>query len=143
MSIQSKSKSLFSRLLVLNMAIVMGLSALTPVQAEDTRTKRALRNPIVKQAAIGAVAGTIGGALSGETSAVKGAGIGALTGAGTGLIDTSSTMNRKPLLKSTAKGAVIGTGVSAVAGRGKVKGAVVGAGVGAGAHVLNDYLNRR
>ena len=133
------SKALMS----LSLIAALGVSTIAASYAEDTRTRRALRNPIVKQAAVGAVAGTIGGALSGETSAVKGAGIGALTGAGTGLIDTSTTMKRKPMLKSTAKGAVIGTGVSAVAGRGKVKGAVVGAGVGAGAHVLNDYLNRR
>lgn len=129
-------------LLTLSLLTVFGVNTMMPAQAED-RTRRALRNPIVKQAAIGTAAGAVGGVLSGETSVLKGAGIGALTGAGTGLIDTSSTMNRKPLVKSTAKGAVIGTGVSAVAGRGKVKGAAVGAGVGAGAHLLNDYINRR
>lgn len=98
---------------------------------------------VLKQSAIGAGIGAITGGVSERGTVLKGAGVGALTGAGTGLIDTSRTMERHPLLKNTAKGAVIGTGVSATTDRSKVKGAAVGAGAGAGWHLLKDYLDKK
>lgn len=101
------------------------------------------RNDIVKQTAIGAGVGVAAGALSDESSALKGAGVGALAGAATGLIDYSGKLDRHPLVRNAAKGAIIGTGTSAVMNSGKVKGALVGAGAGAGYHLIRDYLDSR
>jgi hypothetical protein len=112
-----------------------------PEKSLKDKAKSAIKNPIVKQSAVGAAVGVAAGALSDKSSALKGAGIGALVGAGSGLIDTSSTLNNKPLLKTTLKGAAIGTGASAVMDKSKLKGAAAGAAAGAGVHLLKDYLN--
>jgi hypothetical protein len=99
------------------------------------------RKPVVKQAAIGAGIGAATGVLSDRTSVGRGAGIGALTGAGTGLIDQYGVLRNKPMARTAAKGAIIGTGASAAMRNSKLKGAAVGAGVGAGTHLLRDYWN--
>jgi hypothetical protein len=99
------------------------------------------RKPVVKQAAIGAGIGAATGVLSDRTSVGRGAGIGALTGAGTGLIDQYGMLKGKPMARTVAKGAIIGTGASAATHGSVLKGAAVGAGVGAGTHLLRDYWN--
>jgi hypothetical protein len=96
---------------------------------------------VVKQAAVGAGIGAATGYISKESSIGRGAGIGAITGAGTGLLDSSNTLRRRPLIKDTAKGAVIGTGTSAVLRNNKLKGAAVGAGSGAAWHFVKKVFN--
>ena len=135
--------------LALLTAAMVSSTALVPVFAQDTRhpvrsdVKQAMHNPVVKQAAIGGALGAAAGLFSRESSIWRGLGIGALTGAGTGLVSDSKTMNRHPLVKSTAQGAIVGTGTSAVFRRSKGKGALVGAGAGAGWHFLKDYFDKK
>lgn len=105
------------------------------------KTDKAFKNPMVKQALVGAGVGAAASLFTDRTSLLKGAGVGALVGAGTGLIDNSDTLADKPLLRSSLKGAAVGTGVSALGHNNTLKGAAVGAGVGAGAHYLKNYLN--
>lgn len=112
-----------------------------PDQSVSQKARNALRNPIVKQSAIGAAVGTATGIISGS-GGLKGAGIGAMVGAGTGLIDTSKTLAHKPLIKNALKGAAIGTGASTMMDRSAVKGAAAGAAVGAGLQLFKDFLNR-
>lgn len=109
----------------------------------QSKVKTALKNPIVKQAAIGAATGGVAGMFLDKTSVLKGLGIGALVGTSTGLIDTSSTLEDKPLAKTALKGAAIGTGAGAVLGKGAVKGAIVGTAAGAGVHYVKKYLDNR
>jgi hypothetical protein len=104
------------------------------------KAQQAWKNPVVKQAAVGAAAGAAASLLTDRSSLLKGAGIGALVGAGTGYIDKSNTLGNHPMAKSALKGAAIGTGLGAISGRGSVKGAVVGAGAGAGIHYIKDLL---
>ncbi|MGE0201815.1 MAG: hypothetical protein AB7P76_12730 [Candidatus Melainabacteria bacterium] len=117
-----------------------GLAPVSFAQSYDYGTGSKTKT-VVRQAAIGAGIGALGGALTERTSIGRGLGVGALTGAGTGLIETSDSMQRHPLVKNTLQGAVIGTGTS-VARRGDTaRGAVIGAGAGAGWHLLRNYLN--
>jgi hypothetical protein len=67
---------------------------------------------------------------------------GALTGAGTGALSQSHYLKDKPLLRNTAKGAVIGTGASYAMGSDRLKGAVLGAGAGAGYHYIRKYMDQ-
>lgn len=128
---------------IFNVTIIASLllsSVTMDANAEVRRQARdAWGNPIVKQAAIGAGIGAATGVLTKESSVWKGAGVGALSGAGTGLVDSSKTLRDKPLVRSTAKGAIIGTGAATVTNKGKVKGAAVGAGAGAGTHFLKRW----
>jgi len=125
---------------LLTAATLLSSSAMIAV-APDASAQDVRRNPIVKQGAIGAVVGTAVGAISKESSIWKGLGIGALTGVGTGLLSESSTMQRHPLVRKTAKGAVIGTGGAAVLGSGLGAGAAIGAGAGAGLHFLKKVFD--
>lgn len=113
-----------------------------PETSVKQKTKNAFGNPIVKQSAIGAGVGAAAGAFSDKTSALKGAGIGAVVGAGTGLIDKSSMLQGKPMVKNALKGAAIGTGASAVMDKSKLKGAAAGAAAGAGFQLIKDYMNK-
>ncbi len=106
---------------------------------EDVR--HAFRNPVVKQAAIGAAIGTATGLLSDRTSIVRGAAVGGLVGAGTGWLDKSGTLNGHPVIKTAVKGAAIGTGAGIATRRSAVKGALVGGAAGTGWHYLKRYLN--
>jgi len=126
-------------LFMLAALVASGLSSLAFADTK-TQAKKAWGNPILKQAVVGAAIGTATGAISREGTALKGAGVGALVGAGTGLMDTSSTLDRKPLVKTTAKGALIGVGASTITKRNKLSGAAIGAGAGAGTHFLKNYL---
>jgi hypothetical protein len=95
---------------------------------------------VVKQSAIGAGLGAATGYVSGESGLLRGAGLGAITGAGTGIVGSSSTLRNKPLVRSTAQGAIIGTGAAAITRKSKAKGALIGAGSGAGWHFLRSWL---
>src|SRR5690349_13763515 len=90
-------------------AVTVSSLAFLPMAAfADTRyeVNDALHNPIVKQSLVGAGIGAATGFLTGHHhreghAVLRGAGIGALTGAGTGLVSSSQTMRRHPLVKST------------------------------------------
>jgi hypothetical protein len=124
----------------------VGLSLEASAQNRDGvggTVRDAFGNPIVRQSAIGAGVGAAAGALTGQSSALKGAGVGAAVGAGTGLVDSSKTLRDKPLVRSSLKGAAIGTGASTLTERSKTKGAAAGAAAGAGTHFLREFINGR
>jgi hypothetical protein len=103
------------------------------------------RHPKVKSAAIGAGVGTAAGAATGLLTGRgvgRGAVIGAGTGAGVGLIRSSHTMKRHPIVNDTATGAAVGLGLGLAGGRshgfaGKATavGAAVGLGIGMFKHL--------
>lgn len=113
-----------------------------PENQVRSRVTTVLQNPIVKQAAVGAAIGGAAGLFSDKSSVARGIGIGALSGAGTGLIDQSDTLHDRPLIKSTLKGAVIGTGASTLTRNGAMKGALLGGAAGTGVHLLREYLDQ-
>lgn len=122
------------------MGAMIGLSDLTA----NADVRDWLGNDIVKQGAIGAGVGAITGVVREDgPSTVKSAGIGAVTGAAGGAIDHTGVLDNNPLARRAAKGAIYGTGGSAVLGKSKIKGAAVGAGTGAGYHYLKKYLDNR
>jgi hypothetical protein len=108
----------------------------------NNKARSAWRNPVVKQAAIGTAVGAVAGGISGRSSALKGAGVGALVGAGTGLMDSSRVLDGKPMVKTTLKGAAIGTGASVINDSSVMKGAAIGGAAGAGTHLIRDWMNR-
>jgi YMGG-like Gly-zipper/Glycine-zipper domain len=128
-----------SHIATLTLGITLALTYTLPSQAWNGENHAV--KTVVKQAAVGAGIGAATGYISKESSIGRGAGIGAITGAGTGLIDSSSTLRNRPLIKDTAKGAVIGTGASAVLRNNKLKGAAIGAGSGAGWHFVKKVFN--
>ncbi|MBX2860129.1 MAG: hypothetical protein KTR14_02770 [Vampirovibrio sp.] len=125
-----------------SMALSIAVMATAVILAPGSALAGEKTRNVVKHSAIGAGVGAITGGLSERGSVLRGAGVGALTGAGTGVVDNSDTLRDRPLIRNTAKGAIIGTGVSATTKRSKLKGAAVGAGAGAGFQLLKDYLNR-
>lgn len=102
-----------------------------------------LKKPVVKQAAIGALAGVAVGAVSDKAHVGKSAVTGAAVGAGTGLMSQSKYLKQKPLLRNTLQGALVGTGVSYATGKDKVTGAAVGAGSGAGYHFFKKFWDKK
>ena len=100
------------------------------------------RHPKVKSAAIGGGVGAASGALVGGLThhgVMRGAAIGAGTGAGVGLIRSSQTMKRHPIVKDVATGSAVGLGLGWAGGRGgsrAFKGAAIGGAVGLGAGLL-------
>jgi hypothetical protein len=115
------------------------------VYVQDNRTFFQ-RHPKVKAATVGAGVGTAAGAITGLVSGrgvVRGAAIGAGTGAGVGLIHSSRTMKRHPIIKDTAMGSLAGLGIGAAASHGSrraFQGAGVGAAVGLGVGLLKHGL---
>jgi len=98
----------------------------------DYKTGKILKGGLVG-AGIGAGAGLLLDRNVGKT-ALAGAGI----GAGTQAIRYSRTMQRHPIVKTAAYGALTGAGVSALSRRTSLgKGALWGAGIGAGLGALN------
>jgi hypothetical protein len=96
------------------------------------------KHPKIKSATIGAGVGTAAGAVTGLISGkgtMRGAAIGAGTGAGVGLIRSSETLKKHPVIKNTATGTVAGLGLGLAATRGRGKGAKIGAATGIGAAV--------
>lgn len=103
----------------------------------------------VRKATIGAGVGTAAGAVTGLISGkgmVRGAAIGAGTGATVGVVNSSKTLAKHPIMRDTVTGTVAGTGLawSASKGRGTGKrtmtGAALGGTLGLGAGLLKDKL---
>lgn len=95
------------------------------------------RHPKIKATAIGAGVGAGAGALTGwiaGTGVGRGALIGAGTGAGVGLIRSSRTLRRHPIVRDIATGGMTGLGIGWAARRhgGAGKGALIGSAVGLG-----------
>ncbi len=103
-------------------------------------------HPKVKSATVGAAVGTAAGAVAGLLSGRgigRGALMGAGTGAGLGLIRSSGTLKRHPILRDTATGATAGLGLGLMTSRGGksgLKGAAVGGAIGLGLSVLRKEL---
>jgi hypothetical protein len=77
-------------------------------------------HPKMKAATIGAGVGTAAGAVTGLITGrgiLRGAVIGAGAGAGTGLIRSSETMYRHPIVKNVATGSLVGLGLGLAGGR--------------------------
>jgi hypothetical protein len=108
------------------------------VEKTDNRTYFQ-RHPKVKAAAVGAGVGAGAGAVTGlvtNRGVVRGAAIGAGTGAGVGLVRSSKTMKRHPIVKNTATGALVGLGLGAAGSR---RGSTVTKTTAAGAAVGLGY----
>jgi hypothetical protein len=117
----------------------------TYVYLQDNRTFWQ-KHPKVKAATVGAGVGAGAGAVTGLISGrgiVRGAAIGAGTGAGVGLVRSSNTMKRHPIVRDVATGGLVGLGIGGAASRnrGWVKGAAVGSAVGLGWGLLKNGLN--
>jgi hypothetical protein len=104
------------------------------------------KHPMVKGAAIGAGVGAVAGGLTGVIAGrgfVRGAAIGAGTGAGVGVVRTSQTMKRHPIIRDTATGTLAGLGVGWAAGGSHGvtagKGAALGAAGGLGWGLLKNF----
>jgi hypothetical protein len=119
-----------------------------PITAVRTPERRSYfqQHPKVRAALIGAGVGTAAGAVTGlvtHRGVVRGAAIGAGAGAGIGLIRSSDTLRRHPIVKNVATGAVAGIGLG-MAGSHHMGNAgklgAVGAAVGLGFGVLRDKL---
>lgn len=111
------------------------------VERRDDRTYFQ-KHPKVKSAAVGAGVGAGAGAVTGLISrrgVMRGAAIGAGSGAGVGLIRSSDTLKRHPIVRDVATGTVAGLGFGAAASKRKGtigKSTAVGAAVGLGYSLL-------
>ena len=107
------------------------------VYVKDNRTYFQ-RHPKVKAATIGAGVGAGAGALTGLVTGrgvLRGGAIGAGTGAGVGLVRSSTTMKRHPIVRDVATGALVGGGLGWAGSRRRgtiAKTAGVGAALGLG-----------
>lgn len=103
-------------------------------------------HPKVKAATVGAGVGAGAGALTGlitHRGVMRGAVVGAGTGAGVGLVRSSRTMNRHPIVKDVATGTLVAGGLGLAASRRHstaLKTAGVGAAIGLGAGLLQNKL---
>lgn len=114
------------------------------VYVRDNRTYFQ-RHPKVKAAVVGGGVGAAAGAVTGLVSGrgvLRGAAIGAGAGAGIGLIRSSRTMKRHPIIRDVATGTVAGLGLGWAASRSRrtigkatAVGAAVGLGVGLFKHL--------
>ncbi len=107
------------------------------VYVKDNRTYFQ-RHPKVKAATIGAGVGAGAGALTGLVTGrgvLRGGAIGAGTGAGVGLVRSSQTMKRHPIIRDVATGTLVGGGLGWAGSRRRgtiAKTAGVGAALGLG-----------
>ena len=98
------------------------------------------KSPIVKSGVIGTGIGVGAAALTKHMSILHGAWVGAAYGAGFGAMDETTYFKQHPLVRKTAKGAVIGLGAAALTGAAALGPATaVGAGIGAGVHYLKTH----
>lgn len=103
-------------------------------------------HPKLKSATVGAGVGTAAGAITGMLTgrgAMRGALIGASAGAGTGLIRSSQTMQRHPIVNTIATGTMLGLGLGMAGGRmpgTSARTAGVGAAAGLGTALLMHGL---
>lgn len=104
-------------------------------------------HPKVKSATVGAGVGAGVGAVTGlitHKGVLRGGAVGASTGAGVGLLQSSDTMKRHPIVKDLAQGTLVGAGIGLAAhsghGTGKktTQAAIAGAAVGLGAGLLKN-----
>ncbi|MBX9666984.1 MAG: hypothetical protein K2X93_05160 [Candidatus Obscuribacterales bacterium] len=104
-------------------------------------------HPKVKSATVGAGVGAGVGAVTGlvtRKGVLRGSALGASTGAGVGLLQSSETMKRHPIMKDMAQGTLVGAGIGLAAHRGHGAGkkttqaAIAGAAVGLGAGLLKN-----
>lgn len=99
-------------------------------------------HPKLKSATVGAGVGTAAGAITGLITGggvLRGAVIGAGAGAGTGLIRSSQTMQRHPIMRTIATGTMVGLGLGMVGSRMQgttARTAGVGAAAGLGTALL-------
>lgn len=104
------------------------------------------RHPKVKAATIGAGVGAAAGAVTGLVSGrgvLRGTAIGAGAGAGVGLIRSSRTLKRHPIIRDVATGTVAGLGLGwAASRRGRTigKATAIGAAAGLGVGLLRRYF---
>ena len=97
------------------------------------------KSPSVKSGVAGAGIG-LGAAALVEKNLWHGTWVGAAYGVGVGLMDESSYFKKHPMMRRTAKGAVIGLGAATVTGAAALApAAAVGAGVGLGVHYLKTH----
>lgn len=107
----------------------------TQVRTVYVRDQRTFfqRHPMIKGATIGAGVGAAAGAITGAITRrgiMRGALIGAGTGAGIGVVRTSRTMRRHPIIRDVATGALAGMGIGWAGSR---RGGTVGKAAGIGA----------
>ncbi|MBX3076997.1 hypothetical protein KF913_24015 [Candidatus Obscuribacterales bacterium] len=143
-------------------ALVAGLFTLSPADAQTkylsgsaskgtaktSATKQYFNaHPKVKSATIGAGVGAgvgaVGGLVTGK-GVLRGAALGAGTGTGVGLLQSSETMKRHPVMKDVAQGTLVGAGLGLATHRGHgtakktTQTAVAGAAVGLGVGLLKN-----
>lgn len=121
-----------------------GSASKSTSHSKVSKTKKYFNaHPKVKSATVGAGVGAGAGAVTGLLTGkgvLRGTAIGAGTGAGVGLLQSSHTMKRHPVVKDIAQGTLIGGGLGLAASRGRgtgrrtfktaAAGAAVGLGVG-------------
>lgn len=116
--------------------------------AQTSATKRYFNaHPKVKSATIGAgtgaAVGAVGGLVTGK-GVLRGAAVGAGAGTGVGLLQSSETMKRHPVVKDIAQGTLVGAGLGLATNRGHgtakktTQTAVAGAAVGLGVGLLKN-----
>jgi hypothetical protein len=97
------------------------------------------KNPTTRSGLTGAGIG-LGAAALTERNLWRGTWVGAAYGTGVGLMDESVYFKRHPLVRRSAKGALIGLGAATVTGAAALgSAAAVGAGIGAGVHYLRTH----
>lgn len=119
-----------------------GSASRSSTHGKVSKTKKYFNaHPKVKSATVGAGVGAGVGAVTGLVTGrgvLRGTAVGAGTGAGVGLLQSSHTMKRHPIMKDIAQGTLIGGGLGLAASRGRgtgrrtVKTAAAGAAVGLG-----------
>ena len=98
------------------------------------------KSPAVKSGIVGAGIGLGASALTKHMGLWHGTWVGAAYGAGFGLMDEINYFKHHPMVRKTAKGAVIGLGAAALTGAAALgPAAAVGAGIGAGVHLLKAH----
>jgi len=121
--------------------VVVKQPVIQRVYVKDNRTFFQ-RHPKVKAATVGAGVGAAAGAVTGLISGrgvVRGGLIGAGTGAGVGLVRSSDTLKRHPIVRDVATGGLVGLGLGAAASR-RSKRVWQGAGVGSAAGLAYGLL---
>ena len=111
------------------------------IYVQDNRTFFQ-KHPKVKAATVGAGVGVAAGAVTGLVSGrgvIRGGLIGAGTGAGVGLVRSSDTLKRHPIVRDVATGGLVGLGFGAAASR-RSKRAWQGVGVGSAAGLAYGLL---
>jgi len=124
-----------------NYIVVKQQPVIQRVYVKDNRTFFQ-RHPKVKAATVGAGVGAAAGAVTGLVSGrgvVRGGLIGAGTGAGVGLVRSSDTLKRHPIVRDVATGGLVGLGLGAAASR-RSKRVWQGAGVGSAAGLAYGLL---